>query len=115
MSRHLLQRAALHRTPTLQRGPDAALEPEAIDRYRRPERADAAQADAGPLEAALLQHAARVRIGDAHRGLQRLWAEMGEGVIDQRAPPPGGVALAPVARAEPVADVRHRAFIDVEP
>jgi hypothetical protein len=50
----LALRHALHRAPALERSPDAALQPEAIDRRRRAERADAAEAHAGPLEAALL-------------------------------------------------------------
>src|SRR5262249_29407707 len=69
---------APHLSPAFQRGPDTALEPEAVDRRRRVDRADAAQADAGPLEAALLQHAARRRVGDARARLQRLMIELAE-------------------------------------
>src|SRR3954453_13732866 len=52
-----LLRHPLHRAPALQRGPDAAFKPEAIDRHGRTKRADAAQSDTGPLEAALFEHA----------------------------------------------------------
>src|SRR5436305_1184016 len=98
-----LLRHPLHGAPALERGPDSAFEPEAVDRHGRAERPDAAQTDAGPLEAALLEHPARCRIGDAHRGLQRLVLRVGERVIDQRADRFGGVTLAPVASAKPVA------------
>src|SRR5664279_2020834 len=64
--RHLLNPA-----PSLERRLDAALEPEAVDRRRRVDGADAGEADAGPLEAALLQHPARHRVGNAAAGLQR--------------------------------------------
>src|SRR5947209_2912045 len=97
-----------HRAPAFQRGPDAAFEPEAVDRHRGAERADTAEADAVPLEAALLQDAARARIGHAHARLQRLVLEIGERVIDQRAHGFGGVALAPVSEPKPVADLRRR-------
>src|SRR5438552_1182406 len=86
-----VSRHARDRAPAFQRGPDAALEAEAIDRHRRAERADAAKTDAVPLEAALLQHAPRLRIGDAHAGLQRLVLQVGEGMVDQRAHRLGGV------------------------
>src|SRR5512141_2763564 len=58
--------------PSLERRPDAALEPEAVDRRRRVDGADAGEADAGPLEAALLQHTARGGVGDAGAGRQRI-------------------------------------------
>src|SRR5437899_765838 len=48
---------APHFSPALERRPDAALEPEAVDRRRRMNRADAAQPDAGPLESAFLRRA----------------------------------------------------------
>src|SRR5437764_3340958 len=54
----LLLRHPFHRAPAFERGPDAMFEPEAVDRHRRAERADAAQADTRPLEAALFQHPA---------------------------------------------------------
>src|SRR5947209_15090440 len=50
-------RHTLHWAPALERAPDAAFEPEAIDRHGRAERANAAEPDTGPLEAALLEHA----------------------------------------------------------
>src|SRR6267142_4581763 len=99
---------APHFPPALERGPDAALEPEAIDRRRRMNRADAAKADAGPLESAFLQHAPRRRIGDARRRLQRLVADIAERMVDQRAHRLGGVAFALMGLAEPAADLRHR-------
>ena len=67
-------RHALHPPPALERCPDAALQPEAVDRRRGIDGADAVKADAGPLEAALLQHPARGRVGDAGAGLQRVVA-----------------------------------------
>ena len=63
-------------------------------------------ADAGPLEAAFLQHPARGRVGHARAGLQRLVAEIAEGMVDHGARRFGGVALAPIRHAEPVADLR---------
>src|SRR3954466_3549336 len=98
---------ALRRAPSLQRGPQAAVEAEAVDRRRACDRPDAQQARAGPLEAALLQHTARRRIGDACRRLHRFAVEVGEGVVDQRAHRFSGVAFAPVLDAEPVADLRR--------
>jgi|GEM_PF-60601 len=73
-----------------------------------------ASLSAAYLEAALLQHAARARIGHAHGGLQRLVIEVGEGVVDQRAHRFGGVAFAPMADTEPVTDLRRRAIAQVE-
>src|SRR5258708_32674212 len=51
--------------PVLQRRPDAAREPKAIDRGRRTQRLEAMQFDAAPLEAAFLQDVARRRVGHA--------------------------------------------------
>src|SRR5581483_578833 len=98
-------RHPLHLAPALERSPQAAIEAEAVDRRRARQRADACQAGAGPLEAALLQHAARRRVGDASGRLQRVAFEVGEGVVDHRAHRLGGVALAPMLDAEPVADL----------
>src|SRR5262245_38150964 len=91
--------------PALERGPDVAVEPEAVDRDRARQGADAAQAGAGPLEAALLEDAARARIGDARARRQRLVVEVGEGIVDDGAHCLGGVALAPMWDAEPVAEL----------
>src|SRR5215213_4153184 len=66
---------ALRRAPAFQRSPQAAVEAEAVDRRRARDRADTQQACTGPLEAAFLQHAARRRIGDARRRLDRLAVE----------------------------------------
>src|ERR1700688_3831424 len=84
-----------HLSPAFERGPDAALEPEAIDRRRRMDRADAAEADAGPLEPAFLQHVARRRIGDAGARVQFLVVEIAEGVVDQGAHGLGRKTFAP--------------------
>src|SRR5712691_7315344 len=102
-------RHAAGAAPALERGPDRALEPEAVDRRRAFQRADAVEPDPGPLEAAFLQHPPRGRIGDAGTGLQRLELEIGEGVVDQRAHRLGGEAAAPVRHAEPAAELRHQA------
>src|SRR5262249_41530256 len=45
--------------PTLERGPQAAVEPEAVDRRGGGDCADAQQHHAAPLEAALFKHSAR--------------------------------------------------------
>src|SRR6266571_7202843 len=97
----------LRLAPSLQRSPKPAVETEAIDRRRAGDGADAHQARARPLEAALFQNAPRRRIGDARRRLDRLVAEVGEDMIDQRAHRFGGVAFAPVLDAKPVADLRR--------
>src|SRR5229473_896525 len=102
-------RHAAGAAPALERGPDRALEPEAVDRRRAFQRADAVEPDPGPLEAAFLQHPPRGRIGDAGTGLQRLELEIGEGVVDQGARRLGGEAAAPVRHAEPAAELRHQA------
>ena len=61
-SRGALDSTAPRRTaPVLQRRPDAARQPEAIDRGRRSQRLEAMQLDAAPLEAAFLQDVARRR------------------------------------------------------
>src|SRR5262249_8624739 len=86
------------------RGPPATVEAEAVDRRRGGERAEAIEADAGPLEAALLQHPARGRIAHPRAGDEHVAAEIAEGMIDDRARGLGGVALAPVAHAEPIAE-----------
>ena len=60
-----------HRTsPMLQRRPHTARQPKTVDRRGAAERLEAVQLDAGPLEAALLQHVARGRIDDARAGKQ---------------------------------------------
>src|SRR5665647_1908563 len=87
---------SLHAAPGFERRPDAALEPETVDRRRRMDGADAVEADAGPLEAALLQHPARGRIGDARARLQCVVRQVGEGVVDHRVQRLGGVAVAPI-------------------
>src|SRR5262249_32727848 len=104
---------APHLSPAFQRGPDAALEPEAIDRRGGVDRADAAQADTGPLEAALLQHVARRRIGDARGRVQFVVLEIAERMVDQRAHRLGRVAFAPERLAEPVAE-RGRAVAKLD-
>src|SRR5258708_30202529 len=63
--RHGLPLAPCRTAPVLQRRPDAAREPKAIDRGRRTQRLEAMQLDAAPLEAAFLQDVARRRGGHA--------------------------------------------------
>src|SRR5947207_12393482 len=57
--------------PASERRPQAAVQAEAVDRCRRLDRADAIEADAGPLEAALLQHAARGRVAHPRAAQQK--------------------------------------------
>jgi hypothetical protein len=59
-----------HFPPALEGGPDAALKSEAVDGRGGMQRADAAEADAGPLEATFFQDAARRRVGDAGAGVE---------------------------------------------
>src|SRR4029078_2975098 len=82
--------------PALERRPDAALEPEAVDRRRRPDGRDAIQPDPGPLEATLLQHSARRPIGDPRAGVQRRIIESAERIVDHRVSGLRGVAFAPM-------------------
>src|SRR5205823_11607263 len=91
--------------PAPQRGPQAAVEAEAIDRGGRGDRADAVEPDAGPLEAALLQDAARGRVAHARAGDQDVTAEVAEGMVDQCARRFGGIAVPPERDAEPIADL----------
>src|SRR5262249_14635400 len=91
-------------TPGLERGPQATIKTKAIDRRRGIDGADAAKLDAGPLEAALLKHAARRRIAHASPGGKLIIAELGEGVVDQRPRGLGGVATAPKRDAERTAE-----------
>src|ERR1700730_9852490 len=93
---------AAYPPPRLQRRPQAAVEPKAVDRRRRVDGADARQPHAGPLEAAFLQHAARGRIVDAGAGYERFVLEIAESVVDQGARGFGGEAAAPIGYAEPV-------------
>src|SRR5690349_2289713 len=88
--------------PVAQRGPDTAIEAEAVDRRGTVDGADAVKSDTAPLEAALLQHAPRRGIADARAGLQLLAAQHAEGVIDHRTRGFGGIAAAPEFGAEPV-------------
>src|SRR5580700_2218982 len=101
--RELTSRASL--APSLQRRPQAAVEPKAIDRRRRVDGADARQPHAGPLEAAFLQHPARGRIVDAGAGYERVMLEVAESVVDQGAHRFGGKTAAPIGHAEPVAEL----------
>src|SRR5262249_29394593 len=90
--------------PILQRGPDAARQPEFIDRGRATERLEAVQFDAAPLEAALLEDVARCGVGHARPGKQLLAAELVEEIVDRRACGLGAEALAPMLDAKPVAE-----------
>src|SRR5262249_52312352 len=91
--------------PGLKRSPHTAIEPEAIDRGRVIADADAAQLDARPLEATLLQHAARRRVADTRPSLQRLMSELAETVIDHGANRFGRVASVPERHADPIAEL----------
>src|SRR5262245_20492461 len=51
-------RHALAAPPAFERGPDAAVEPEPVDRCRTRQRPDAVETYPGPLETAFLQHPA---------------------------------------------------------
>src|SRR5262249_14833398 len=93
-------------SPTLERHPDSALEPKAVDRHRRIQRANAAETNAGPLEAAFLEHATRARIGHARAGRQRAIVEIDEREIDERAHRLDGKSLSPMRHAKPVTDLR---------
>ena len=61
------------------------------------------QLHAAPLEAALLQHVARSRVGDARAGMEMVVVELLEEEVDRAARGLGGEALAPMLDAEPVA------------
>ncbi len=63
------------------------------------------QLDAAPLEAALLQHVARGRIGDARARIEMIVLELLEEEVDRAARGLGGKALAPMLDAEPVAEL----------
>ena len=77
--------------PALQRGPQAAVESEAVDRRRGGDRVDAQQHHAVPLEAALFQDTARGRVRHPCASLEPLEAEILEGVVDQGARRLGGI------------------------
>src|SRR5580658_7265192 len=66
------------RTPTLERSPDGAFQPKLIERRRRANGADAIKTDAGPLEAAFLQHAPRSRVAGARPGGERRMEALAE-------------------------------------
>src|SRR2546429_4041558 len=92
-------RLALRLAPSLERGPQPAIKPEAIDRCRGGDRVDAPKHHAVPLEAALFEDAARGRIGHPCAGLEPLEPEILEGVVDQGSRGLGGIALAPIRHA----------------
>src|SRR5262245_15746884 len=81
-----------HLAPVLERLPQAAVETEAIERRRGGDRPDSGEDDAGPLEAAFLQHAARRRVAHPRAGGQPIELQVVEGVVDERARGLGGVA-----------------------
>src|SRR5262249_16955637 len=91
--------------PGLQRSPQTAIEPEAIDWCRGIDGADAAQLDTRPLEATLLQPAPRRRVADTRPRLQRLMAELAEAVIDHGANCFSRVASIPERHADPIAEL----------
>src|SRR5580692_3117529 len=66
------------RAPALERGPDGALQPKAVERRRRVEGADTEQAHPAPLEAAFFQHPARRRVADTRTRDDHLVAEVRE-------------------------------------
>src|SRR5215813_2026844 len=91
--------------PALERGPEATVEPEAIDRCRGGDRVDAQQRHAAPLEATLFKHATRSRVRYPRASVEPLEAELLEGVVDDGARRLGGVAVAPIGCAQPVTDL----------
>src|ERR1700737_1062751 len=114
MTTERLPRAPGRAAPVLQRRPDAARKPEAIDRGRRAQRLEAVQLDAAPLEAALLQDVARGGGGDARARVEKIEVELLEEKVDHRARGFGAEALAPMLEAEPIAEFRRirRAPVD---
>jgi hypothetical protein len=94
--------------PRRARTPRCAVEAEAVGRHRGAQRAHAAEARARPLEAALLQHAARGDVRDAAGSGERFEIRRGEGVVDHGAHGLRAVAAAPEGLAGPVADFRDR-------
>src|SRR5882724_5559334 len=97
--------------PALERGPQAAIESEAVDRRRGGDRVDAQQHHAVPLEAALFQDTARGRVRHPCARFEPLEAEILEGVVDQGARRLGGIAVAPIRYAQPVADLGRFAWL----
>src|SRR5260370_42084421 len=104
---HELPLSPRRTAPVLQRGPDAAREPEAIDRGRRSQRLEAVQLDAVPLEAAFLQNVARRRIGDTGARDQVVAIEFLEKEIDHGACGLGAKPLSPIVGPEPIAEFRR--------
>src|SRR5262249_60910326 len=100
---------AVRLAPSLERGPQPVVKPEAIDRRRGGDRVDTSQHHAVPLEAALFEDAARGRIGYPCAGLELLEPEILEGVVDQGSRGLGRIALAPIGGAKPVPDFRRLA------
>src|ERR1700720_1242513 len=98
-------RHAADSTPGLERQPQAAIEPKAVDRCRGMNGADAREAHASPLERALLQHAARRGIADTRPGLQSLMPKVAKRVIDDGSRGSFHQARPPVARPKPIAEL----------
>src|ERR1700681_3854647 len=92
-------------SPGAERFPGALVETEAVDGYRRLERAHPQQAGAGPLEAALLDYPARSGVDDPAARGDGLEPRVGEGVINHRAHRLGGKTIVPVGLAGPVAEL----------
>ena len=69
--------------PIPQRCPQAAIEPEPVGGRRRVERGHPLEHHARPLEAALLQHPPRRRVGHPRTGERLGEVEIAEGVVDR--------------------------------
>ena len=91
--------------PGLERRPQAAIETKTVDRRGGIDGPNPAKPDTGPLETALLKHAARRRVADAGSGLQQLMAQLAEGVVNHGANCLGRVAASPKGNAEPITEL----------
>src|SRR5262245_48598154 len=92
--------------PILQRRPHAARQPELVDRGRAPQRLEAVQLDAAPLEAAFLQNVARGRVTHTRAGEQMIDGKLLKEIVDRRARSLSAKAPAPMLDTKPVAELR---------
>src|SRR3954453_17139794 len=110
-----LARALGRAAPLFERRPDAARQTEAIDRRRRSQRQEPVQFDAAPLETALLQDVPGGRVGDPRPCYHLLDVEFVESEVEHRARGFGAVTLAPVSKAQPIAEFRRLRLAPVYP
>src|SRR5215831_4183280 len=85
--------------------PLPAAEAKSIERRGRGERTDAMELDSRPFEPAFLQHSSRGRVAHARPGVQRLVAEIVEGVTNDGTRRFGGIAIAPECKGEPITEL----------